>query len=167
MRKSYILFAVALIVVILAFTFTRSYLTQLERETAAPAKDPVTRAEWEEWKITVDSRFDEHERLLLERLDSLEQSHRDAISVGFDNVDTTSEQTAAVADTQPVTPVSPPDSTVPYVPTEQDNEIYVRYLKKRWALPNVMTHRELETAKQEIRLRSASPMVWIQIKCWK
>lgn len=161
MKKPYILFAGILVVLILAFTVSRSYLTALEKETKGGSGSTSQKVELEKFKDEVTQRIDESEASLMARLDSLEQRFRE--SQVHDSVVTT----PPAVTTKPLgqSPVKSTDSAVKKseskpptqaadaaagVPTEQENEIYLKYLKRRWALPADLTAYETKLAKDEI-----------------
>lgn len=161
MKKPYILFAGILVVLILAFTFSRSYLESLEKETKSNTTQSVQKSDLDQLKQEVEKRLDESEAAFLARLDSLESKFRDS-----QPVDTSTVQPVVAAPPQekPTTnkpahsvekksePKQAVDSTpsTGYVPSDEENEIYLKYLKRRWALPGDLTNYELKLAKDEI-----------------
>lgn len=161
MKKPYILFAGILIVLILAFTFSRSYLESLEKETKSNTTQSVQKSDLDQFKQEVEKRLDESESAFLARLESLESKFRDS-----QPVDTSTIQPVVATPPQekPATnkpadsiekkaePKQAVDSTpnTGYVPSDEENEIYLKYLKRRWALPADLTAYELKLAKDEI-----------------
>lgn len=161
MKKPYILFAGILVVLILAFTFSRSYLESLEKETKSNTTQSVQKSELDQFKQEVEKRLDESEAAFFARLDSLEQRFRETnltdtaivpavvnppvqsnqvVNKPADSVEKKSEPKQAV-DSTPING---------YVPSDEENEIYLRYLKRRWALAADLTAYELKLAKDEI-----------------
>ncbi len=161
MKKPYILFAGILVVLILAFTFSRSYLESLEKETKSNTNQGVQKSELEEFKQEVEKRLDESEAAFLARLESLESKFRDS-----QPVDTSTIQPVVAAPPQEKPATNTPADSVEkksepkqavdstpingYVPSDEENEIYLKYLKRRWALPADLTAYELKLAKDEI-----------------
>ncbi len=161
MKKPYILFAGILVVLILAFTFSRSYLESLEKETKSNTTQAVQKSELDQFKQEVEKRLDESEAAFLARLESLESKFRDS-----QPIDTSTVQPVVATPPQgnPATnkpadsaekkaePKQAVDSTPinGYVPSDEENEIYLKYLKRRWALPGDLTNYELKLAKDEI-----------------
>lgn len=161
MKKPYILFAGILIVLILAFIFGRGYLDSLEKETKSNTTQAVQKSELDQFKHEVEKRLDESESAFLARLDSLEAKFRES-----QPVDTSTIQPVVATPPQERTATNKPadsiekkaepkqavDSTPSngYVPSDEENEIYLRYLKRRWALAADLTAYELKLAKDEI-----------------
>jgi hypothetical protein len=176
MNKAYVVFALLLVMLVVIFLVVRNYVSfQAEQVKEQETKQLIATA-LEGFSITVDSRLDESEKALLAKIDSIAYSLEEPLdfaleldSLAVDStlidsaaVDTTLAATDTVADTFadtvtvalvdsiPIDSLTAADTTVSDVPTEQDNEIYIRYLKKRWALPGDLTKYELAVAKQEI-----------------
>ena len=153
MKKPYFLFAAVLVVLILAFTVSRGYLESLEKEAKSNASQAVQKSELDRFKIEVEKRIDETESAFLTRLDSLEQKFRDSQTPDTVAAPVVVEIPAKAAEVakkpEPkpavVTPVSGPNA-----PSDRENEIYLKYLKRRWALPGDLTNDELKLAKDEI-----------------
>lgn len=161
MKSSYIIFAAILVVLILAFTVSRSYLTSLENDAKRTQQSGVQKADLEQFKQEVEKRIDESEAAFVARLDSLEEKFRDshiADTVAAPAVVTVPAESklpvTKPADTiQKKTEAKPAMDSMPvsgYVPTDEENEIYLKYLKRRWALPGDLTSYELKLAKDEI-----------------
>jgi len=160
-KKPYFLFAGILIVIILAFIFGRGYLDSLEKETKSNTTQAVQKSELEEFKQEVEKRIDESEAAFFARLDSLEQKFRETEapdSLAAPAVTTPPVQAKPVVNKPADTAVKSAelsqkvDSTPinGYVPSEEENEIYLKYLKRRWALAADLTAYELKLAKDEI-----------------
>ncbi len=168
MKKPYILFAAGLVVLILAFTFTQSYLTKLETDTKSAINGPVTKGDLADLREEVGEKLSEQQQHFLARLDSLEQRIRtgapeDTVSVESIVAKPKPIEKPAVTPAQGTTSASsmPEKSGVksaaeveekplPSAPSEMENVIYARYAKARWALaPNLTTY-ELNTAKTNI-----------------
>ncbi len=163
MKKPYILFATILVVLILAFTVSRSYLTELEKEAKGNTGSTAQKVELEKFKDEVTQRIDESEAGLIARLDSLEQRFRE--SQVLDSVvakppavkakpivqaPAKSINTAVKgSDSRPATETA---DAAAGAPSDEENEIYLKYLKRRWALPADLTVYELKLAKDEIML---------------
>ena len=161
MKSSYIFFAAILVVLILAFTVSRSYLTSLENDAKRTQQSGVQKADLEQFKQEVEKRIDESEAAFVARLDSLEEKFRDSHIA-----DTVAAPAVVTVPAESKLPVTKPADTIQkktepkpamdsmsvsgYVPTDEENEIYLRYLKRRWALPGDLTSYELKLAKDEI-----------------
>jgi len=173
MKKAYFAFAIVMVVAVTAFISARYYLTMQEQEAQRVATKEMIGAELNKFKVTVDSRIDESEKAFLDHLDSLTGSYEepgdlgvavdslgipipDSIAVDSTMNDSKSDtvSTSSVKESETVAlenkAIAVTDSTDSGGPSEQDNEIYIRYLKKRWALPTDLTKYELAVAKQEI-----------------
>ncbi len=162
MKKSYIIFALLLVVLVVGYLLVRNYIGVQAQEAQLRDTKQMIASELDKFKVTVDSHIDESEQALLMKLDSLTDTQNESAdlmagldSLGVDStyadstrVDSVSanEKTATAAGDS----LASSDSTESRVPSEQDNEIYIRYLKKRWALPSDLTKYELAVAKQEI-----------------
>jgi uncharacterized membrane-anchored protein YhcB (DUF1043 family) len=162
MKKSYIIFALLLVVLVVGYLLVRNYIGVQAQEAQLRDTKQMIASELDKFKVTVDSHIDESEQALLMKLDSLTDTQNESAdlmagldSLGVDStyadstrVDSVSanEETATAAGDS----LASSDSTESRVPSEQDNEIYIRYLKKRWALPSDLTKYELAVAKQEI-----------------
>ena len=161
MKSSYIIFAAILVVLILAFTVSRSYLTSLENDAKRTQQSGVQKADLEQFKQEVEKRIDESEAAFVARLDSLEEKFRDSHIA-----DTVAAPAVVTVPAESKLPVTKPADTIQkktesklamdstpvsgYVPTDEENEIYLKYLKRRWALPGDLTSYELKLAKDEI-----------------
>ena len=161
MKSSYIIFAAILVVLILAFTVSRSYLTSLENDAKRTQQSGVHKADLEQFKQEVEKRIDESEAAFVARLDSLEEKFRDSHIA-----DTVTAPAPVTVPAESKLPVTKPAETIQkkteakpamdstpvsgYVPTDEENEIYLKYLKRRWALPGDLTSYELKLAKDEI-----------------
>lgn len=168
MKKPYIFFAAVLVVLILAFTFSSSYLNSLEKEAKPPAGDGVSKSEMEQFKQEVEQRIGETEANFLARLDSLEQRYRETALPAETATETTQAQSSPQSPSStpsntsaPSKPVASPATSVhqpatdsnrnsDYTPSEQEDEIYLKYLKRRWALAPDLTTYEMKIAKNEI-----------------
>ncbi|MGB5107650.1 MAG: hypothetical protein WBP42_13150, partial [Candidatus Zixiibacteriota bacterium] len=122
----------------------------------------VQKSELDQFKQEVEKRLDESESAFFWRLDSLEQKFRE--SQVTDTLVTPAVVTPPVQNNPPVNKpadsvqknvdlkpvVDAPQTSGGYVPTDEENEIYLKYLKRRWALPGDLTSYELKLAKDEI-----------------
>lgn len=160
MKKPYILFGAILVVLLLALSFTQSYLTKLEDDTKKVTTQGATKGDLEELKKEVGEQLSEQQERMLARLDSLEQRIRTNIAADTVRVEPLPEPAKPAArpkDTAKVTTESAPaETTVEKVavartpPSELENVIYVRYAKARWALAPNLTNYELKLAKNQI-----------------
>lgn len=160
MKKPYILFAGILVVLILAFTVSRSYLTALEKETKGSSGSTAQKVELEKFKDEVTQRIDESEANLVARLDSLEHRFRESqVRDTVASAPTVATKPATQTPAKSVDSVSKKPEQKPAAdlsdaasaaPSDQENEIYLKYLKRRWALPADLTAYETKLAKDEI-----------------
>ncbi len=168
MKKPYLLFAAGLVVLILAFTFTQSYLTKLEDDTKSAINGPVTKGDLADLREEVGEKLSEQQQFILARLDSLEQRIRtgtpeDTVSVEpivakpkpVEKPATVSNQEAAKATPESTdigtdSAVNAETKALPTLPSDMENVIYARYAKARWALAPNLTSYELNTAKTNI-----------------
>jgi hypothetical protein len=161
MKKPYILFAGVLIALILAFTFSQSYLTALEKETKGNPGSTAQKVEMEKFKDEVTQRIDETEASLMARLDSLEQRFRESqthdtivtptpSATNKPKVQTATKNAETAARKTEAKPDSDMSDAAAGAPSDQENEIYLKYLKRRWALPADLTAYETKLAKDEI-----------------
>lgn len=168
MKKPYILFAAGLVVLILAFTFTQSYLTKLETDTKTAINGPVTKGDLDELREEVGEKLSEQQEHLLARLDSLEQRIRSGMPEDTVSVEPIvakpkpAEKPAVTPPQETTSTTSTPErsgadsvaeakaKSLPSPPSEMENVIYVRYAKARWALAPNLTNYELNTAKANI-----------------
>jgi len=167
MKKAYSIFAIVLVLLVVGYIVVRSYVSSQAEQAQRRELKQMVESQLNDYKITVDSRIDESEQKLLARIDSLSEIVEEppGLPAGLDtlvdsmSLDTAKASPPAVPDSltpQPdtakadtVVTTATADTVDSTVPTEQDNEIYIRYLKKRWALPTDLTKYELAVAKQE------------------
>ncbi len=160
MKKPYILFGAILVVLLLALSFTQSYLTKLEDDTKKVTTQGATKGDLEQLKQEVGEQLSEQQERMLARLDSLEQRIRTNIAADTVRVEPLPEPEMPAAkpkETAKVTTESAPAETtvektavVLTPPSELENVIYVRYAKARWALAPNLTNYELKLAKNQI-----------------
>lgn len=160
MKKPYILFGAILVVLLLALSFTQSYLTKLEDDTKKVTTQGATKGDLEQLKQEVGEQLSEQQERMLARLDSLEQRIRTNIAADTVKVEPLPEPEKPAAkpkDTAKVTTENAPAETTGEktavalsLPSELENVIYVRYAKARWALAPNLTNYELKLAKNQI-----------------
>jgi hypothetical protein len=170
MKKSYILFGSVLVLLILAFSYTRSCLSSVEESAKSSTKQPVSRATLDSLENELQTRFNEYRAFVDGRLDSLEHrrtqeslqptdlpkdSHdRSAArqSSGSDQPDESAERSRKSADVSAkAKPPSPARAeTILAAPSEEELAIYQEYLKRRLTLPADLTAYELKVAKNEL-----------------
>ncbi len=177
MKKAYFTFAAVMLVAVIAFVVARSFLNAEEEKAQRQQTREMVSAELAKYKVTVDSRLDEAEKGFLAKLDSLSSGYEEPGDLGIDldslgnprgdstaidsvpadsataSRKTTPDTSATLADSAKIAQAAAgdtADTADSATPTEQDNEIYIRYLKKRWVLPTDLTKYELAVAKQEI-----------------
>lgn len=162
MKKPYILFGAILVVLLLALTFTQSYLTKLEDDTKKVTAQGATKGDLEQLKEDVSEQLSEQQERLLARLDSLEQRIRTNIAADTVKVEPLPEsekptakpkETAkSSAESAPAETTTEKTAVAPTPPVDLENVIYGRYAKARWALaPNLTTY-ELKLAKNQIMI---------------
>lgn len=160
MKKPYILFGAILVVLLLALSFTQSYLTKLEDDTKKVTTQGATKGDLEQLKQEVGEQLSEQQERMLARLDSLEQRIRTNIAADTVKVEPLPEPEKPAAkpkDTAKVATENAPAETTGEktavalsLPSELENVIYVRYAKARWALAPNLTNYELKLAKNQI-----------------
>lgn len=160
MKKPYILFGAILVVLLLALSFTQSYLTKLEDDTKKVTTQGATKGDLEQLKQEVGEQLSEQQERMLARLDSLEQRIRTNIAADTVKVEPLPEPEKPAAkpkDTAKVATENAPAETTGEktavalsLPSELENVIYVRYAKARWGLAPNLTNYELKLAKNQI-----------------
>ena len=165
MKKSYILFALVLVVLILAFTFSRSYLSSLEQTAKGTGNQMVSRATLDSLERELKVRFNEYEAFVDLRIDSLERKYREGATPSpgtsqDSGVKTPAqipvrenEKSANGSGDSSSKKKNKPETKSPakaIAPTEEELAIYQEYLKRRLELPADLSAYELKVAKNEL-----------------
>lgn len=178
MKREYLIFGGILLVLLVAYAITRNWIGS-EQEKAETVKEARTgRLQTEKLTKDWETRFAELEKMVDQRLDSLERAYRDSAATAVPVADTVVEsatdtlqqahersyfmgESLTVIDTF----VNPPDTVIVHLgekrdtveaevvsdaPSEVEVRIYNQYLKRRWGLPGDLTKYELSVAKAEI-----------------
>jgi hypothetical protein len=154
MKKTYLIFSVVLVVIILAFSYTKTYLRSLEDEAKWKQRTAAIHAELDSLEREMQSRFNESEAFGSVPNDSLNAqevatkpestlvTHAPAKPVSEEPMQAKSEKKtdlAAAAD------------NIAAEPTPDELLIYRLYVQRRLSLPSVITAYNLRIAKEQIQ----------------
>ncbi|MCX6832985.1 MAG: hypothetical protein NT028_12820 [candidate division Zixibacteria bacterium] len=153
MKKTYLIFSAVLVVLILAFSFTKTYLHSLEDEAKWKQRTAAIRADLDSLEREIQSRFNESKAFSSVPDDSQKQQE----------VQMKPESTVAIP--APAEPVSDEPMKVKFEktdlaaaadnmaaePTTDELEIYRLYVQRRLSLPSVITAYKLRMAKEQIQ----------------
>jgi hypothetical protein len=153
MKKTYLIFSVVLIVLILAFSFTKTYLHSLEDEAKWKQRTAAIHTELDSLEREMQSRFDESKAFSKMPIDSQVGQETQILP----------ESTAVIpvlakADSQkpaqaksPKTDLAAAAEDLAAKPTTDELEIYRLYVQRRLSLPSVITAHKLRLAKEQIQ----------------
>lgn len=154
MKKTYLIFSAVLIVLVLAFSFTKTYLHSLEDE-----------AKWKQITTAIHAELDSLEREMLSRFDESKAFNRlPNDSQKQQEVQVKPESIAVIP--APVKPVPDEPTMFKYgentdlaaaaddeaaAPTADELAVYKLYVQRRLSLPAVITAYKLRMAKEQIQ----------------
>jgi hypothetical protein len=153
MKKTYLIFSAVLVVLVLAFSFTKTYLHSLEDEAKWKQRTAAIHAELDSLEREIQSRFDESKAFGSVPDDSQKQQE----------VQTKPESTVVIpAPDKPVsdepmkvksekTDLAAAADDTAAEPTADELAIYRLYVQRRLSLPSVITAYKLRMAKEQIQ----------------
>lgn len=166
-KSSYIIFGFVLVLLILAFSYTSSYLSSLEESAKAVKNRPVDRAALDSLETELQTRFNEYRAFVDKRIDTLERQYHESDNRPTEaTVDLAAKKSGASApkvgenakaarveskaagnsSTAKTKPLEKKSST----PSEEELAVYQEFLKRRLTLPADLSAYELKVAKAEI-----------------
>lgn len=153
MKKTYLIFSVVLIVLILAFSFTKTYLHSLEDEAKGKQRTAAIHAELDSLEREMQSRYDESEAFSKVPSDSLTPQEVQAKpeSTMVVPVPARADSEVPVQVKSPKTDLAAAAEDMTAKPTADELEIYRLYVQKRLSLPSVITAYKLRIAKERIQ----------------
>ncbi len=153
MKKTYLIFSVVLVALILAFSFTKTYLHSLEDETKWKQRAAVIQAELDSLEQEMQSQFGES-KVFGSLPDDVQTSE-----VGQSGIDSVSPPSRTAAP-EPETPAESESTKnvdlaaaaedTAAAPIPEELTIYRLYVQRRLSLPAVITARNLAMAKDRI-----------------
>jgi hypothetical protein len=163
MKKTYLIFSAVLVVLILAFSFSKTYLSSLEDEAKGKQTKAAIRAELDSLERALESRIGETKPSAEIKLAS--PGTADIRPVTPTVTSTSSEPAGNQPATEAVTSTPPDqakesaskdsdlaraaeDSTSP--PTQDELTIYRLYVQRRLSLPSVISAAKLQSGKEQI-----------------
>jgi hypothetical protein len=153
MKKTYLIFSVVLVVLILAFSFTKTYLHSLEDEAKWKQRTEAIHSELDSLERELLSRFDESKAFSKMPIDSQvpqeTQILRESTAVIPIPAKADSEKPAQVK--SPKTDLAAAADNLAAMPTTDELEIYRLYVQRRLSLPSVITAHKLRLAKEQIQ----------------
>ncbi|TFH64178.1 MAG: hypothetical protein E4G91_06605 [Candidatus Zixiibacteriota bacterium] len=154
MKKTYLIFSAVLVVLILAFSFTKTYLHSLEDEAKWKQRTAAIHADLDSLEREIQSRFDES-RAFSSVPDDSQKQQEDQM-----------EPESTVVIPAPAEPVSEEPikiksekkndlaaaaDNMDAEPTADELAIYRLYVQRRLSLPSVITAYKLRLAKEQIQ----------------
>jgi hypothetical protein len=154
MKKTYLLFSVVLIVLILAFSFTKTYLHSLEDEAKWKQRTAAIHAELDSLEREIQSRFDESKAFDSMPIDSQKQQEAEVRPESTLATPATpkpvSEEPMQVA-SEKKTDLAVAADNMTAEPTPDELVIYRLYVQRRLSLPSVISAYDLRMAKEQIQ----------------
>ncbi len=153
MKRSYILFGFVLVVLILGFSFTKSYLQSLEEDAKWKQKSAALRTEIDSLEQELRARMGEAKAFSPSKAEEGEPQ----VAVVTNDTPATqavvvpekvAEPTSAPAESRGDLAAAANDSAAE--PTPDELVLYRKYVQKRLSLPSVIRAKDLEQAKSEI-----------------
>jgi uncharacterized membrane-anchored protein YhcB (DUF1043 family) len=154
MKKTYLLFSAVLIILILAFSFTKTYLHSLEDEAKWKKRTAAINAELDSLEREMQSRFNESEAFSSLPDDSQKtqevQAKPESALVSPAPAEPIPQESLKVKSEKNTDLASTADNTAAE-PTPDELVMYRLYVQKRMSLPSVITANNLRKAKLQIQ----------------
>lgn len=153
MKKTYLIFSVVLVVLILAFSFTKTYLQSLEDEAKWKQRTAAIHAELDSLEREMQSRFDESKAFITKPIDSQVEQEIQMLpeSTAVIPIPTKADSEKPVQVQLPNTDLAAAADDMAATPTADELEIYRLYVQRRLSLPSVITAHKLRLAKEQIQ----------------
>jgi len=153
MKKTYLIFSAVLVVLILAFSFTKTYLRSLEDEAKWKQRTAAIHAELDSLEREIQSRFDESKAFSSVPNDSQKQHEvqmkPESTLVAPAPIEPVSEEPMKVK-SEKKTDLAAAADNMAAAPTPDELVIYRLYVQRRLSLPSIMSAYELRMAKEQI-----------------
>jgi hypothetical protein len=153
MKKTYLIFSTILVVLILAFSFTKTYLHSLEDEAKWKQRTAAIHAELDSLEREIQSRFDESKAFSsvlndTQKPQEVETKPESALVTPAPTKPVSEEPMNVKSEKKSDLAAAADDTTAK--PTTDELEIYRLYVQRRLSLPSVITAYKLKIAKEQI-----------------
>lgn len=148
MKKTYLIFSAVLVILILAFSFTKTYLHSLEDEAKWKQRTAAIHAELDSLEREIQTRFDEPKAFSSLPEEAMTSPESTAVTPAATKP--VSEEPIRVESKKKIDLAAAADN-MDAKPTADELTIYRSYVQRRLSLPSVITAYKLRMAKEQIQ----------------